>query len=120
MSAWRRPFGSTGDWEYLNNFWMGRHGNQKEPGFEYIELGDKAIDIMGRELEVGDRIAVAMTSGRSAEMAVGKIVSFRPVLDYYKEPTEKITIEVEWEVRSYNGYVKNSRIDASLRKYLKL
>lgn len=92
-----------------------------DPAYEYVVLGTKAIDILGQEVQVGDRIATALTVSRSAEMAVGRVVAFKPRKDSYSYPPREdlLSIEVEWESRSYTR-VERSKLDASLPKYLKL
>lgn len=92
------------------------------PGYEYVDGGTRAIDILGQEVFVGDTIAVSLTAGRSAEMAVGKITAFKPRKDTYNYPPREdyIWVDIEWEARSYTREVKKSHIDPSLPKYLKL
>lgn len=54
-------------------------------------------DIKGQELAVGDEIAVAFTSGRSACLRIGRIQDFVRTHDYYGEESE-LKILVEWSV----------------------
>lgn len=85
-------------------------------------------DIIGREVKVGSRVAVAFALGRGAEIRVGKVVAFDVIQSreggYNTYPVDGISgreqIVVEWEAdnRRWGSDVKQSKIFAALRRYV--
>lgn len=113
---WARPKGET-RWAERKHFW--RSGPDiREHGMEYLKIGTVAVDLLGQELVVGDKIAAAMTAGRSADLAIGTIVGF--IVQSGWEKDNLLWIDVEWETRTHHQGVKRSKIDASLPKFVKL
>lgn len=83
-------------------------------------------DMLGKHVGIGDRIAYAVTAGRSGDLVVGEVVGFQwpKNLDnlYYDKPELKIAV-VE-EARSTGGQwgdlTKPKLIHASFRRFVKL
>ena len=116
-------------WERNERIWT----NEYPDYYLTLEPGERAIDVTGREVFEGDRIAVAVTAGRSANLRVGKVIRIFEIMtdDYHDEDgnysskprkvgTNRFKIECEWEASGWQNHVKNSSIEAALPKYIKL
>lgn len=123
---------STGCWQRANNRWTPVAEPDPYEGMDKVFAGQKAIDVLGQEVFVGDRIAVAVTVSRSANMRVGTVVALEEIQEEdwksYHENGGKITkkgsgkfrIKCEWEASGWDQSVKASSIQAELPKYVKL
>lgn len=108
--------------------WTRVQYSEKEfDGWETLNAGERPIDVNGHEVFVGDRIAVAVTVGRSANLRVGKVVAIAEIMEDdwsdsppKKKPSGRVRIQCEWEVSTWNENVKTSSVQADLPKYLKL
>lgn len=124
-AQWKRK---PGDLTWTRSGW--RDKAEDLEGWETSAPGERAIDVTGREVFVGDRLAVAVTVGRSANMRVGKVVSIEDIMEDdwsnyndtrpTKKPSGRVRIKCEWEASTWNEDVKASGIQADLPKYLKL
>lgn len=101
-------------------------------GLDKVFQGQKAIDVLGNEIHVGDRIAVAVTVDRSANMRIGTVTAISEILaeDWSvdavpgkaipKKGSGNYRIKCEWEASGWESHVKSSSVEAGLPKYIKL
>lgn len=95
--------------------------------FTVVEGGSIPIDALGHEVRVGDRVAVAMTVSRSANLRVGRVVAILPTMKeiyrdgaYVKVPTGQVRVSCAWEESTWGRHVKESSFEAGLPKYIRL
>lgn len=128
---WKMP--EDENWTRVEKIW--NPDDEIPEGAIRSAVGARAIDILGREIQIGDQIAVALTVSRSANMRVGTVTAINPMMeDHYegdwiegkwvshreKRPTGAVTIRCSWDVATWDRGVKDSSIQAGLPKYLKL
>lgn len=120
-------------YERTRGYWRRDDDPDAYEGYEQVFQGEKAIDVTGREVFVGDRIAVAVTVSRSANMRVGTVIALEEVMqssyndedgNWIDKPRKVGTgvykIRCEWEASGWDQGVKNSAVEAGLPKYVKL
>lgn len=87
-----------------------------------------AVDVLGREVAVGDRIAAAFGLGNTVEIRVGTVLSFTTRASSYGDPVN--VMEVDWVAGSgYRPWNKDSasyhvtkptKIEINLRRFVRL
>jgi hypothetical protein len=122
-------------WMRTQGYWRKNDDPDQYEGYETAEQGERAIDVTGREIFVGDRIAVAVTVSRSANMRVGRVIAIEEIMEddwnsfregprggyiYDKKGSGKFRIRCEWEASGWDRDVKTSSVEAGLPKYVKL
>lgn len=122
-------------WTRTKGYWRRDDDQDQYEGYEQVQQGERAIDVTGREVFVGDRIAVAVTVSRSANMRVGKVIAIEEIMEddwstgregprggwtYDKKGTGTYKIRCEWEASGWDQGVKTSAVEAGLPKYVKL
>jgi hypothetical protein len=88
-------------------------------------LSDSVPDLTGTDVKVGDRIAYAVTAGRSGCLRVGKVIEI--VWGHHKEPEKrwispvptKLRVEVEIS-SSYGTPEKPVLIEAGFKRFVKI
>jgi hypothetical protein len=129
---WVRKPGEE-NWERARGYWYTDEKPNPYEEYEQVQQGERAIDVTGREVFVGDRIAVAVTISRSANMRVGTVISLDEIMtDTYQDEdgnwigkprkigTGKFKIRCDWEASGWDQSVKTSSVEAGLPKYVKL
>lgn len=130
---WVRPKDAKPDsrWRRTPNWWTQNTEIDPYEGMDKVFQGQRAIDVTGLEVFVGDRIAVAVTVSRSANMRVGVVTDIVEILEddwsadwsgksRPKKGTGRYRIKCDWEASGWDQGVKSSSIEAGLPKYVKL
>lgn len=101
--------------------------HDKRNGVEGI---DYVVDLDNKRAIVGDRVAYAVTDGRSGAMRLGKIIEIRETHDTFsrwdkeKEYPNKVPTKLRIEVQESTGYwgtpAKPVLIEAGLKRFVRL
>lgn len=67
------------------------------------EIPRGVVDVLGQQLEVGDKVAAALTIGRSAELRVGTIAGYSESKPSYEGQRPTPYLQVTWERSSLDA-----------------
>ncbi len=93
-----------------------------------VEYVDYVNDLQGLPVKVGDRIAYAVTEGRSGNLRIGKVIEIRAVhvrFDSWDEEKRHGTevpckLRVEVETSAFSSISKPSLIQADFKRFVRL